>query len=284
MDEVEAPEVAEAEPVEAVESAEPEYSDIADDALYRLDENGDPIKGADLRNGWLRQSDYSRKTEELKRQRQEYEQQRQQLEEWARTYPQQVAQYYQQQYAQRQQAGQKPTDPLAEIWQRATEANGGIITVEEAKLLAQQMQNQLQQTGGQYGNVLKAVTMLNDRINQLATPVQELATSRAQSQLESRLNSFLDSNDIPASQRERVGNLLKQWEPTPEERRSGMSDEDVWDGMLKEMTSTAREIERARASSAAKNLGRKGGKAAPSGKVKPPQTVEEIVEATWSNK
>ena len=278
-DEVEVPEVE----VGVTEPIEPETFDVVEDGLYRLDADGDPIPGAELKSGWLRQSDYTRKTQELADRRAAWEKKEQEAAEHNRQYQQQLAQHYEQQARQQQmQQQQRPAqDPRAAIWEKA-KANGGIITIEEAQALNTQWEQQFTQQAQQNQQLLQALGMINNRVNQLQGPISSMQSERQESQITSRLNAFLDDNSIPQGEpRTKMAAFLKEWEPTPEERMQGKDLEDAWGEMLQTFTGSTKEIELAQANAAAKNLGRAGGVAKPSNGVKPPMSVEQIVEATW---
>lgn len=260
-------------PEAVVETVEP--MSLTDDGMYRLDEDGDPMSGADLRKSYLRHRDYTKKTQELAQQRQQLTQREQQIQQQAEQYAQRVQQYYaQQNQPQRQQAA----DPLAEIWQRA-EANGGIITTAEAKALVEAIDGRLGQANPQ---IVQALQMMHNRMDQMQQPIGEYQADKQERALTKKLDKFFDDNEVPAGAvRDKWSKLLKEWEPDANDRQMGKSHEDVWGELFMDLIKSAPEVTKQQAAGAVKKLGRAGGAVSPSNPLRQPRTVEEIVEATW---
>lgn len=254
---------------------------LDDEAEIAWDGLEKPLTGREIREGYLRQSDYTRKTQELANRQQEFEKAQQERDR-AMQYARQLEAHLQKG---QQQPQQQQKDALTEVWQAITQ-QGGIPTDRELKALYNHIQThgidsireQIKQQQGQFQYVLQDYMGTKKQL-------QELMQDRTVQSQKSAIDAALKEANVPDEVRdiaqELAEDMFHSFEPdkskgeTMETYMTGFPSmfADRW-GRFRQV---ARKLDKSDLDRAKKMPGR-GGNAAPSKPVKPEMDIEKIAD------
>lgn len=175
--------VAEAEAAQAEPEPEGPLS-LADDAQVAWDGLDSPLTGREIREGYLRQSDYTRKTQELANQQKQWEKDREEAQRWQQYARQLEAQVQ----GRQQQPQQQQSDWLKdhEAWQQMQQ-QGGVATDQQLRALFGHLsereigaiKKQMQEQQGQFQYVLQDYVQTKQQFQELLSKQSEDAQRRA---------------------------------------------------------------------------------------------------------
>lgn len=277
--------MAESEPVEA-EPVGP--TSLADDAQYAWEGLEEPLTGKDIREGWMRNADYTQKTQEIAAQRQAFEQHQQQMAQWQQ-YAQQLEQQLQQAQLQPQQVQQQePQASPLDDWYAAVEAKGGYADVNDMRQLINAVEGSTfselrqgqDQLAGAMTQILQDYMQTKQQLNQLLSG----HTSNQEQQLLDEALRFAEvPEDVHDTAAEFARDMLLSYEPDPNAGETMETLQASFPSMFRERWQKMMELSRARDKADLERAKKssapgKGGSASPSKSVKPEMDPSKIAE------
>lgn len=173
-------------------NGEPEAIELDPDSYIRVGD-GDPVKFSEWRpEGYIRQDEWTRKTQELAEQRRQFEQEKeQQLSQLQNLYRTLQAQ---QQQGASQSAQQRTADAIQDLIERGNK-RGGYLAPEDLQDYHQRLAQWAQGITGQHQKLQEALKLLYDQQQQVSSGVTGLSQSQAQQQAERFIAELKDAHE-----------------------------------------------------------------------------------------